>query len=191
MKNFLYSGRMIFLDMASTILFAVLYTTTKSLLLSVALGMALGLAQIGWEIVRRRPIDTLQWVSLVLVMASGTATLMTHDVRFMIAKLSVVYVLIGAVMMKRGWMDRYLPPEAHDLVYDVAVKFGFVWAGLMFFTAVLNLALAFTCSVAEWAALISAWGTLSKLGLFGVQFATMRLIGGRRFRARLGGMAPA
>ena len=191
MKNLFYSGRLIFLDMASTIFFVILYSATHSLALSVGLGVALGLTQIGWEIARRRPIDTLQWVSLVLVLASGTATLMTHDVRFMIAKLSVVYVLIGSVMLKPGWMDRYLPPQAHELVGDVAVKFGFVWAGLMFFSAALNLALAFTFSFAEWAALISAWGLASKLGLFLIQFATMRLIGARRFRARGTGLAAA
>jgi intracellular septation protein len=191
MRNLFYSGRLIFLDMASTIFFVILYSLTNSLALSVGLGMALGLGQIGWEITRRKPIDTMQWVSLVLVMASGTATLVTHDVRFMIAKLSVVYVLIGTVMLKRGWMDRYLPQQAHELVGDVAVKFGFVWAGLMFFSAALNLALALTCSVAEWVAIISAWGLASKLGLFLIQYTTMRLIGGRRYRARETALAAA
>ena len=191
MRNLLYSGRMLFLDMASTVFFLVLYSATDSLAVSVGLGMALGLAQIGWEVARRRPIDTMQWVSLVLVMASGTATLVTNDVRFMIAKLSVVYVLIGAVMLKPGWMDRYLPEQAHELVGDVAVKFGFVWAGLMFFSAVFNLVLAFSCSLAEWAAIISVYGMASKLGLFAIQFTTMRLIGSRRRRARETGLAAA
>ncbi len=189
MKSFLASGRLILLDMASTAVFAVLYGVTHELLLAVALGMVLGVAQIGWDRARRRPVDTLQWVSLVLVLASGTATLLTHDVRFMIAKLSVIYCLVGAVMLKPGWMNRYLPPEAQALVPDLGQTFGLVWAGLMFFTAALNLGLALTCSIAQWAMLISLFGTASKLGLFLIQFTTMRLVGGRRFRMRVAATA--
>ena len=191
MKNFFYSGRLLFLDMLSTAFFLVLYLTTRNLSLAVGLGIALGLAQIGWEIARRKPIDTMQWVSLVIVVASGTATLITHDVRFMMVKLSVIYLLIGAAMCKPGWMDRYLPPLARELVPDIAIIFGFVWAGLMFFSAALNLALALTCSVAVWASVMSVYGIASKLGLFLIGFATMRWIGSRRYRLRQTALALA
>jgi intracellular septation protein A len=184
MKNLIHSGRLLLLDMASTVFFLVLYSVTGSLALSVALGMALGVAQIGWEIARHKPIDTMQWVSLVVVVASGTAALVTHDARFMMLKLTVIYAIIGVVMLKPGWLDRYMPPQAMELVPDVAVVFGFVWAGLMFFSAVLNLVVAFSVGVAAWASIMSAWGLASKLSLFVVQYTTMRLIGGRRYRAR-------
>jgi intracellular septation protein A len=185
MKSLLHAGRFLAQDMASTIFFLVLYMLTRNVALSVALGMALGLGQIAWQIAARKPIDTMQWMSLVLVIGSGTATLLTHDPRFVMVKPSLIYVVVGVVMLKRGWMVRYLPPIAVEVVPDVAAVFGYVWAGMMFFSALLNLALALSLSVAAWAAFMSAWGIGSKLGLFLFQYATMRLIGGRRRRLEL------
>jgi intracellular septation protein len=189
MKNLLNAGKLLLLDMASTVFFLVLYLLTRNIPLSVALGIALGFAQVGWEVVRKRPIDTMQWVSLVLVVASGTATLVTNDVRFIMIKPSLIYIAIGAVMLKTGWMNRYLPPVALEIVPDVAVIFGFVWAGLMFCSAVLNLIVALTCSVAMWASFMSVYGIVSKIGLFFIQYAVMRLIGVRRRRAQRAALA--
>jgi intracellular septation protein A len=180
MRNFLHAGTFLLIDMASTLFFVAVYAATGSLVVSVGLGMALGLGQIGWELARRRPIDTMQWVSLVVVMASGTAALVTQDARFIMVKLSVICAAIGVVMLKRGWMDRYLPPIALQTVPDLAVAFGFAWAGLMFCSAVLNLVLAFSVSFAAWAAFMSAWGIGSKTALFVVQYSAMRFVGGRR-----------
>jgi intracellular septation protein A len=184
MKNFLHSGRVLLLDMASTVFFLVLYSLTHSLALSVALGIALGVAQIGWEVVRGKPIDALQWVSLVAVLASGTATLVTNDPRFVMIKLSVIYAIVGVVMCKRGWMDRYLPPEALIYVPDLGITFGYIWAGMMFFTAVVNGVVAMSVSFGTWAAFMSAFGIATKMGLFLIQFTVMRVIGYRRGRAQ-------
>jgi hypothetical protein len=52
----------------------------------------------------------------------------------------------------------------------------------MYFSAALNLALAFTLDTASWAAAMSAWGVASKLGLFLVQYLVMTRIGSRRER---------
>ncbi len=48
-------------------------------------------------------------------------------------------------MLKPGWMTRYLPPEALEYVPDLGYAFGFVWAGLMFVSAVLNLGARCCC----------------------------------------------
>src|SRR5512141_694329 len=106
------------MDMASTIFFFVLYLLTKNIPPSVALGMALGVAQIGWQFARKKPIDTMQWMSLFLVLAGGTATFLTHDPRFVMVKPSIIYVIVGVVMLKPGWMNRYLPPVAMEVVPD-------------------------------------------------------------------------
>ena len=151
--------------------------------MSVALGVALGVAQIGWEFVRKRPIDTMQWLSLFLVVGAGTATLITNDPRFVMVKPSLIYLVVGVVMLKPGWMNRYLPPVAKELVPDIAFIFGFIWSGLMFFSAALNLVVALNFSVVTWASFMSVYGIVSKLGLFLIQYAVMRYVGIRRRRA--------
>jgi Intracellular septation protein A len=112
MKNLLVAGRLLLLDLASTFFFLIVYSVTKNIALSVVLGMALGLAQIGWEFARKKPIDTMQWLSLCLVMGFGTATLISNNPRFIMVKPSLIYVVVGVVMLKLGWMNRYLPPTA-------------------------------------------------------------------------------
>ena len=117
-----------------------------------------------------------------LILASGTATFFTHDPRFVMLKPSVIYCIVGVVMLKRDWMSRYLPPRAAP-VADVATTFGYVWTGLMFASAVLKIALALTLDPKSWAAAMSAWGIASKIGLFLVQYSVMTMIGRRRAAA--------
>jgi len=183
MRDFLSAAKLLLLDLASTILFLVLFLLTHNTILSVSLGMALGLAQIGTQFVRRKPIDTMEWLSLFLVIAAGTATLLTNDPRFVLFKPSVIYAIVGVVMLKPGWMNRYLPDIARKVVPDVAVIVGYVWAGLMFVTATLNAFIALVCSVATWALVMPIFGIVSKVTLFLIGFAAMRFIGRRRVDA--------
>ena len=179
MKNLLQAGRVLASDLASTILFLVIYLATDNLYVAVGLGMALGVAQIGWALYRRQPIGSLQLLSVVLILVSGTATLFTHDPTFVMLKPSVIYCIVGLVMLRRGWMNRYLPERAAP-VADVATAFGYAWAGLMFGSAALNIALALSLDAKTWAAVMSAWGIASKIALFLVQYAVMTTIGKRR-----------
>jgi intracellular septation protein len=180
MKYMFESGKLLLQDLASTFLFLVLYLLTRNITLAVVLGMALGTAQIGWQLARKKPIDTMQWMSLFLVLGAGAATLITDDPRFVMIKPTVIYTVVGIVMLKPGWMNRYLPPIAIDIVPDVAFIFGFVWAGLMFFSAGLNLIVALNFSVVTWSVFMSIYGIVSKAALFLIGFATMRMIGMRR-----------
>jgi intracellular septation protein A len=185
MKNLFEAGKLLLLDMAATLFFLVLYLLTHNIPLSVVLGMAVGTAQIGWQLARRKPIDTMQWMSLFLVLGAGTVTLITDDPRFVMIKPSVIYIIVGVVMLRRGWMNRYLPPVAIELVPDIAVTFGYVWAGLMFFSAALNAIVAVTFSIVTWSVTMSIYGIASKAALFLIGYATMRIVGGRRRRQRL------
>jgi intracellular septation protein len=182
MRDLFSAGRFLLLDMASTFFFLALYLLTKNIISSVALGIALGVAQIGWEFARKKPVDTMQWMSLFLVVGSGTATLLTGDPRFVTVKPSLIYVLVGVVMLRPGWMNRYMPPFVMGMVPDIVVIFGFVWSGLMFLSAGLNVIVALNFSVATWASFMSIYAIASKAGLFLIQYATMRSIGVRQWR---------
>ena len=183
MKHFLHAGKLLLLDLASTILFVVVFLLTRNIPLAVGLGVALGLAQIGSQFIRRKSIETMEWLSLFLVVASGTATLLTNNPRFVQFKPSAIYAIVGIVMLKPGWMNRYLPAIAQAVVPDVAVIVGFLWAGLMFASAIINAVVAMNFSLATWAWFMPIYGVVSKLLLFLAGFAVMRFIGRRRVRA--------
>lgn len=191
MKLLWNSGKFLAYDMVASLFFIGLYALTKNLAVSVAVGIAVGVIQIGYDIVRKRPIEAMQWLSLALVIIGGVSALIAHDMRIILAKPSVVYVIVGVTMMKKGWMNRYLPAEARQWVPDLGERWGYAWAGLMFLSAALNLVLAFSLSFLQWGAVMTAWAMASKIGLFAVQFTTMRWIGRRRaMRAMSAGGAP-
>lgn len=183
MKDFLNAVKLLAVDLASTFFFLALFFLTHNTIASVSLGMALGLVQIGTQLVRRKPIGAVGWLSLVLIIASGSATLVTNDLRFMLFKPSVLYAIAGVVMLKPGWMHRYLPGIAIAIVPDVAIIVGFVWAGLMFVSAAVNAFVALTCSIATWAFTMPIFGIVSKIAVFLAGYASMRIITVRRVRA--------
>jgi intracellular septation protein len=192
MQDLARSARLLVSDLASTLLFLAVLLLTKDLVLAVALGVGLGALQIGWLMARRKPIDTMQWLSIGLVVVSGAATLLTSDPRFVMLKPTVIYCVVGAYMLRPGWMNRYLPPIAVAVVPDLAFIYGFVWAGLMFGSAALNIVLALTLDAVTWSAAMSIWGITSKVVLFLIQYVSMRTIGmrrGRRMAAQAGSAA--
>src|SRR5258708_39403963 len=183
MANLMQSARMLVTDLASTLLFLAVLLITKDLMLAVALGVGLGVIQIVWMKARRQKIDTMQWLSIGLVVVSGIAPMLTSGPRFVMAKPTVIYCIVGAYMLRPGWMTRYLPPIAQQWVPDIAWLFGFIWAGLMFGSAALNIVLALTLDPISWSATMAIWGIVSKVVLFLIQYVTMRTIGVRRGRA--------
>jgi len=86
-------------------------------------------------------------------------------------------------MLKRGWLNPYVPAIARVVAPDVAVAVGFVWAGLMFVSAAVNALVALTCSVATWGLTMPIFGMSSKAAVFVFGFVTLRMVIVRRVRA--------
>ena len=183
MQDFLRAAKFILLDLASTICFVVLLLLTHNTILSVVAGAALGVIQIVIQLARRRPVHAMEWLSLFLVILGGTATIVTDDPRFLLFKPSVVYAVIGAVMLKTGWMLRYLPAIPKAVAPDVAVVAGYAFAALMFVTAAINAVVAVTYSVETWALVMLIFGIVSKAVVFVGGFLAIKLTTVRRVRA--------
>ncbi|MCC7268154.1 MAG: septation protein IspZ [Caulobacteraceae bacterium] len=168
-------------DLLSTLFFVALINLTHDVMLATGVAMAVGLGQIVWLRLKGRPIAALQWMSLVLVISMGAATLVTHDPRFVMVKPTIVYLAVGAAMLQRGWMARYMPPIVQQHGPNIPIRFGYVWAGMMFATAAANALVALTLSPAAWSAFIAVFPLVSKLLLFAIQYVvTRRIIVSRR-----------
>ncbi len=174
MGGFGYTLRYFATDLASMIVFFVVFLITKDIYLATGVGIAVGVAQLGWGLVRRAPAGMLQWTSLGLVVVFGGATLLTHNPLFIMFKPTVVHAVIGATMLKRGWMSRYAPPEVREVAKPLMDVFGYVWAALMFFIGALNLVLIFTVSQVLWAKVNLFSDPVLIIGLFMIQNAYMR-----------------
>ncbi len=190
MGNLIFAGRALLQDLLPTIAFAILVALKVDIRVATAAAMALSLGQIGYFAATKRPIAPLQWASLGLVILFGTAGILTNDARFLMAKPTLIYAIIGVVMLKKGWMLRYLPPVAGGRGAGTMIVFGYVWAGLMFVTGAANLviALAFT---AWWPAFLAAFPMASKIALFAIQYVTVRHFAIKELRAETAGQAEA
>jgi len=164
-------------DFLSAFVFLGIYLTIGNLTLAVSAAIAVGLGQFGFVRWRGRRFDIMQWLSLGLVVAFGAAALMTNDARFMMAKPSFVHFAIGAVMLRPGWMERYMPPMVKEHVPEsVLAVNGYAWAALMFVLGSTNIYVAAYCSAATWAWFITVVATGAKVALFAAQYVMLQIL---------------
>ncbi len=184
MTSLAYSIRPLVLDMVSTLFFAGVYALTKNVVLATAIGMAIGVSQLGWLLARRRKIAALQWASVGLVIVMGSAAILTKNPQFVMIKPTIIYLVVAASMLQPGWLVRYLPPQALEYLPRSLVNVaGFGWAGLMALTAALNIYFAFFTTPALWTAFLGVFPLASKLGAFAINYTAFRVIGGRNHAA--------
>lgn len=190
MRTLLYAvGPMIF-DSLGIIVFAVLLALGADIVVATIAGTAVAVAVVGYGLARGHKIAALQWISLASVLLTAGATLFTGDPRFVMAKPTIVYLIVGTVMLRRGWLDRYIPPEQKALVGDVMDRFGMIWSALMFLSAGLNLIVA-VFFTPWWPLFIAVFPLASKFGLFAIHIAVVHVIGQARLRRRSGELQPA
>ena len=183
MKNLIFAAKPLLLDMGSTLLFVIVSALTHNPMLATVMAIAAGVARVAYVRSRKQKVAAMQWLSLGLVVVFGSATLLTQDVRFMMAKPTVIYILVGAAMLQRGWMLPYMPPQGRDLGDEIMIRWGYVWAGLMFVTAALNAGFALVASFGVWSVFVAVFPATSKIALFAVQFLSIRHVAIRRHRA--------
>jgi intracellular septation protein A len=170
-------------DFLSSFVFLGIYLAVGNLPLAVGFALAVGGAQLALAKWRRRRLEAMQWLSLTLVIVLGFATLMTNDSRFMMAKPSVIHFAIGVVMLRPGWMDRYMPPIVKEnLSEDILVITGYAWAGLMFALGFLNLYVAANYSLVAWGYFIAFGATGAKIAAFFTQYLVFQILIRRKLR---------
>ena len=186
MKTLLYAlGPMLF-DSLGVLVFAVLLAAGAGIVPAVVAGTVVAVAVIGYELVRGHQIAALQWISLASVLFTAAATLLTGDPRFVMAKPTIVYLIVGSVMLRKGWLNRYIPPEQLAIVGDVMDRFGMIWAALMFASAGLNLVIALFFTT-WWPLFVGIFPLASKFGLFAIHVAVVHFVTQARLRRRAGG----
>ncbi len=172
-------------DLLSTLVFVALLWTTGDIYLASGIGIALGIGQTLWYMYSGHAIGPLQWLSLVLITVLGMTTILTRNPHFVMMKPTILWIALGAVMLRRDWMAPYLPPIVTDNLDDaLIVRAGYAWATLMFALAVLNLVVAFTMTAKFWSVYALAAPTVSFLALFTTQYLMFRKQVVEKIRAR-------
>ena len=170
-------------DFLSTIVFLVMYLATDNVVLATSVAIAGAVAQVIYSRVKGQPLGFMTYASLALVIVLGSATLLTNDPRFVLAKPSIAHFAIGAIMLKRGWMLRYMPPIVAETIPEYVTIAGYAWAALMFVLGLGVIAVASTGDLKLWAIYVSVVAIGAKIAAFAVQYVAFRILVTNRLRA--------
>ena len=125
------------------------------ILLSTAVAILATFGQVLWLLARRKPVDNMLWVSLVIIVLFGGATIYFHDEQFIKLKPTVLYwcfalVLLGAPLLFGKNLMRSMMGKQMQLPDAIWSRLNLAWG--LFFTAMgaLNLYVAFTMPLAFW-----------------------------------------
>ena len=171
-------GKLIF-----TILFLAIYLATDNVLLATGVAIAGAIAQVIYSRVKGKELGSMTWASLALVIVLGSATLLTHDPRFVLAKPAIGHFAIGAIMLKRGWMLRYLPPIVTQNIPEYVTLAGYAWAALMFALGAGTIGIAMTGDMKLWTFYVTVVLVGAKIAAFAIQYIAFRILVGSRLRA--------
>jgi intracellular septation protein A len=163
-------------DLLSTIVFVTIYWVTGNVVLATGVAIAGAVGQIIHARIKVLQLSFMTYASLALVIVLGSATLLTSDPRFVLAKPAIAHFAVGAIMLKRGWMLRYVPPIVTETIPEYVTFAGYAWAALMFALGVGTIAVALTGDMKLWTIYVSVVAIGAKVAAFAVQYVAFRLL---------------
>ncbi len=141
-------------DLFPVILFFIAFKI-HGIFVATAVAIVATFLQIGWVWYRHRKVDTMLWVSLVIVTLFGGATLLLQDETFIKWKPTVHYWLFagtlagGALFMKKNLMKSLLSEQMQ--LPDVAwTRMNWSWVGFFVFMGIANIAVAYNFPTDTW-----------------------------------------
>jgi intracellular septation protein len=170
-------------DFLSTIVFVAIYWITGNVVLATGVAIAGAIVQVIHARIKGRQLGFMTYASLALVIVLGSATLLTADPRFVLAKPAIAHFAIGAIMLKRGWMLRYVPPIVTETIPEYVTFAGYAWAVLMFALGAGTIAVALTGEMKLWTIYVSVVAIGAKVAAFALQYVAFRLLVTSRLRA--------
>lgn len=125
------------------------------ILLATAVAIVATFGQIGWTWLKHRRVDTMLWVSLVIVTVFGGATLFFHDPTFIKWKPTVLYWIFGGTLaissslFGRNLIRKMLESQL-TLPDGVWLRLNLAWSAFFLVMGALNLFVAYRFSEEAW-----------------------------------------
>ena len=141
-------------DLLAVILFFITYTVTKNIIWATAVALAAGVAQAVFTYVKYKKLETMQWVSLILIVVLGGATILLKDKRFIMWKPTALFwfgalaLAVGQVMGKNS-LKAVMGKEI-ELPAPVWRRLTFAWIVYLLFMGVANIIVFKTFTEAQW-----------------------------------------
>jgi len=121
-----------------------------------AVAIVASVVQMSWYYLRRKPISSMQWLSLGIILVFGGATLVLQDDRFIRWKPTALYwsfagaLLVGRVFFGANWLKKLM--ASLEISLPEAVWTRLTWAWIVFFAAMgcLNLYVSSHYTIDTW-----------------------------------------
>ena len=169
-------------DFFSTIMFLAVYFTTTGCCWRPALPFRV-VAQVVMPASSASQLGFMTYASLALVIVLGGADAADQRSALRAGQPAIAHFAIGAIMLKRGWMLRYMPPIVTETIPEYVTAAGYAWAALMFALGAGTIAIALTGDIKLWALYVSVVAIGAKIAAFAVQYVAFRILVTSRIRA--------
>lgn len=141
-------------DLFPVVLFFVAYKAA-GIYVATAVAIVASIGQIGWLLVRRRPVEGMQWTSLAIIVLFGGMTLFFQDETFIKWKPTVLYglfalALAGGQFVFGRNLIRSLMGGKIALPDPVWARLSLAWIGFFIVMAALNLFVAYRFPTDTW-----------------------------------------
>ncbi|WP_022653230.1 septation protein A [Aquaspirillum serpens] len=142
-------------DLFPVILFFAAFYLTRDMFIATGVAIVATCLQVGISWLRTRRVETMQWVSLALMLVLGGATLLLHNKAFIMWKPTVLYWLMGLGLAFAHWVLRRQPLRAMlgqhlNLPEPLWSRLTLAWVGFFLAMGGLNLFVAYQFSEEVW-----------------------------------------
>ncbi len=125
-------------------------------MLATAVTLGASICQISYLLIRRQKVDAMLWISFIIIMVFGGATIYFHSDTFIKWKPSILYwCYCGAFLLAQFVFKKNLIRTAMEsqvkLPEPIWGKLSLAWTAYFFLMGVLNLWVAFNFSTDTWA----------------------------------------
>lgn len=139
-------------DLLATFVFVLLFWT-EGVYVATITGITIVVVQTAWMHWKSHKMGALQWLSLALILFFGGLTIVFHKPHFIMMKPTFLWAALGAVFLRRDWMEPYLPPVVKECLNERQITLvGYAYAGLLFALAIANVLVVIFASPHFWAA---------------------------------------
>lgn len=120
-----------------------------------AVAIVATIAQIAYLRIKTGKVETMQWLSLGVIVLFGGATLIAHDENFIKWKPTVLYwlmggaLLVGLVLFKKNFLKSLMGAQL-QLPEPVWTTLNWAWTGFFAVMGVLNLWVAYNFDTDTW-----------------------------------------
>ena len=136
------------------ILFFATYALTKNIILATEVAVAAGIIQAVWCLFKYRRLQTMQWVSLLLVVILGGATVILKNEHFIMWKPTALFWVMSAGLLISHLCGKNVLKSTIGKEISMPDpawrKLTYIWVIFLLALGALNLWVAYTFTVTQW-----------------------------------------